>query len=141
GRRSHPRAKPQFPCFRLCRRRRSRPCAGRSGPCCADPAGAPRPPTAYAMKPSALLALVLSASLLSGCGLLTRLSEVGRDPAMTPTSDPTKEPTWRPVTMPMPPREPTPNEANALWRSGSRAFFKDQRAAQVGDIVTILVGI
>jgi flagellar L-ring protein precursor FlgH len=43
--------------------------------------------------------------------------------------------------MPMPAREPTPNEANSLWRSGSRAFFKDQRAAQVGDIVTILVGI
>ena len=60
---------------------------------------------------------------------------------MTPTADPTKEPTWRPVTMPMPAREPTPNEANALWRSGSRAFFKDQRAAQVGDIVTILVSM
>ena len=36
----------------------------------------------------------------------------------------------------MPAPEPTPNEANSLWRSGSRAFFKDQRAAQVGDIVT-----
>jgi flagellar L-ring protein FlgH len=39
----------------------------------------------------------------------------------------------------MPARQPSPNEANALWRSGSRAFFKDQRAAQVGDIVTVLV--
>jgi flagellar L-ring protein precursor FlgH len=93
------------------------------------------------VKPSALLALALSACLLGGCGLLTRLSEVGRDPAMTPTADPTKEPTWRPVSMPMPLREPTPNEANALWRSGSRAFFKDQRAAQVGDIVTVLVNM
>jgi flagellar L-ring protein FlgH len=60
---------------------------------------------------------------------------------MTPTADPTKEPTWRPVSMPMPARVPTPNEANALWRSGSRAFFKDQRAAQVGDIVTVLVNM
>ncbi|HET6605233.1 MAG TPA: flagellar basal body L-ring protein FlgH [Rhodopila sp.] len=93
------------------------------------------------MRPSAFLALALSASLLGGCGLLGRLSEVGRDPAMTPTADPTKEPTWRPVSMPMPRREPTPNEANALWRSGSRAFFKDQRAAQVGDIVTVLVNM
>lgn len=41
--------------------------------------------------------------------------------------------------MPMPKLENTPNEANALWRPGSRAFFKDQRAAQVGDIVTVLV--
>ena len=83
----------------------------------------------------------LACVLVAGCGSLSRLSEVGRAPAMTPTSDPTKDPTWRPVSMPMPAREATPNEANALWRSGSRAFFKDQRAAQVGDIVTILVSM
>ncbi len=83
--------------------------------------------------------LVLGTLLLSGCGNLSRLSEVGRDPPMTPTTDPTKDPAWRPVSMPMPATQPSPNEANALWRSGSRAFFKDQRAAQVGDIVTVLV--
>jgi flagellar L-ring protein FlgH len=88
-----------------------------------------------------LLAPTLACLLLAGCGSLTRLSEVGRAPSMTPTSDPTKEPTWRPVSMPMPAKEPTPNEVNSLWRSGSRAFFKDQRAAQVGDIVTILVAM
>jgi flagellar L-ring protein precursor FlgH len=85
--------------------------------------------------------LVLGAFLLGGCGALGRLSEVGRDPKMTPTSDPTREPAWRPVSMPMPAGQPSPNEANALWRSGSRAFFKDQRAAQVGDIVTVLVNM
>ena len=82
---------------------------------------------------------MLGTLLLSGCGNLSRLSEVGRDPKMTQTSDPTKDPAWRPVSMPMPATQPSPNEANALWRSGSRAFFKDQRAAQVGDIVTVLV--
>src|SRR5579863_3867947 len=87
------------------------------------------------------LAPVLACLLLVGCGSLSRISEVGRAPAMTPTSDPTKAPNWRPVTMPMPAREPLPNEADALWRSGSRAFFKDQRAAQVGDIVHILVSM
>jgi flagellar L-ring protein precursor FlgH len=88
-----------------------------------------------------LLVSALACLMLAGCGSLTRLSELGRAPAMTPTADPTKDPTWRPVSMPMPAREPTPNEVNALWRSGSRAFFKDQRAAQVGDIVTILVAM
>ena len=83
--------------------------------------------------------LLAVALLVSGCGTLTRLSEIGRPPAMTPTADPTKEPAWRPITMPMPRLVSTPNEANALWRPGSRAFFKDQRAAQVGDIVTVLV--
>jgi flagellar L-ring protein precursor FlgH len=82
---------------------------------------------------------VLLSALLGGCGALQRLSEVGRPPEMTPSSDPTKDPNWRPLTMPMPsPRVAAP-EANALWRPGSRAFFKDQRAAQVGDLVTILI--
>jgi flagellar L-ring protein FlgH len=81
------------------------------------------------------------AALLTGCGTLDRLSEVGRDPNMTPTADPTKDPKWRPLSMPMPGGQPSPNEANSLWRSGSRAFFKDQRAAQVGDIVTVLVNM
>lgn len=85
-----------------------------------------------------VLALVL---LLPGCGALTRLSEVGRPPAMTPSGDPTADPAYRPITMPMPRPQAAPAEANSLWRSGSRAFFKDQRAAAVGDIVTILVNI
>ncbi len=84
------------------------------------------------------LALVL---LLPGCGALTRLSEIGRPPSMTPPSDPTADPAYRPISLPMPRLQSAPAEANSLWRSGSRAFFKDQRAAQVGDIVTILVSI
>ena len=90
---------------------------------------------------TAALPMLASLALLSGCGSLAKLSEVGRPPAMTPTTDPTKDPNWRPVTMPMPAREAAPVEANSLWRPGSRAFFKDQRAAQVGDIVTVLVNI
>ena len=78
---------------------------------------------------------------VSGCGTLQRLSEVGRAPEMSKSADPTKDPNYRPMTMPMPKPQTAPNEANALWRQGSRAFFKDQRAAQVGDIVTIMVSM
>jgi len=88
-----------------------------------------------------MTALALSALSLSGCGALQRLSEVGRAPEMSRSGDPTKEPGYRPMTMPMPKAQAAPNEANALWRSGSRAFFKDQRAAQVGDIVTVVVSM
>ena len=86
-------------------------------------------------------ALVLLTVALTGCGSLSKLSEVGRPPEMTPTADPTKDPSWRPVSMPMPHAQAAPAEANSLWRSGSRAFFKDQRAGRVGDILTVVIEI
>jgi flagellar L-ring protein FlgH len=91
------------------------------------------------MKPLVLLVL---AATLAGCSqTLQRLSEVGGPPQMTPSSDPTKDPAWRPVSLPMPTIRPLVPEANALWRPSARAFFADQRAAAVGDIVTVLVNI
>jgi flagellar L-ring protein FlgH len=86
----------------------------------------------------AALLLVL---LLPACGTLSRLSEVGRPPSMTPSGDPTADPSWRPVSLPMPRGTAEPPDGNSLWRTGSRAFFKDQRAATVGDLVTVLVNI
>ena len=87
-------------------------------------------------------ALLISCGIaLTGCGSLQRLSEVGRPPEMSQSRDPTKDPDYRPLTMPMPRPQLASTEANSLWRSGSRAFFKDQRAAQVGDIVTIVVSM
>lgn len=87
---------------------------------------------------AAALSLILA---LSGCDTMARLSEVGRPPALSPTQDPTRTPGWRPVTMPMPAPQSAPAEEDSLWRPGSRAFFKDQRAARVGDLVTVLVSM
>lgn len=78
---------------------------------------------------------------LSGCGALSRLSDLGRPPSMTPISNPTLGRDYRPVTMPMPAMQEPPTELASLWRPGSRAFFRDQRAAQVGDLITVLVDI
>ena len=93
------------------------------------------------MRPALLLLATLVPGALSGCGTLSRLSEVGRPPSMTPSGDPTAAPGWRPISLPMPRSSTEPVEANSLWRQGSRAFFKDQRASAVGDVVTVLVSI
>ena len=79
--------------------------------------------------------------LLAGCGSLDRLSSVGRPPPMTQSADPTLAADYRPLSLPMPARQAPPSDDASLWRSGSRAFFKDQRAANVGDIITVLVNI
>jgi flagellar L-ring protein precursor FlgH len=79
--------------------------------------------------------------LLTSCGVLSKLSDVGHPPEMTKPADPTTDPAWRPLSMPMPAPQLTAPQGNSLWRTGSRAFFKDQRAAQVGDVVTIVVNM
>lgn len=60
---------------------------------------------------------------------------------MTAIENPTANAGYKPVSMPMPPPITTEREANSLWAAGSRAFFKDTRAARVGDILTVLVQI
>src|SRR5690606_6760223 len=53
----------------------------------------------------------------------------------------TTQPGYKPVQMPMPTPQAASYSPNSLWRNGSRAFFKDQRARQVGDILTVAVNI
>jgi flagellar L-ring protein precursor FlgH len=88
-----------------------------------------------------IAALLLMMSSLSACGLFTRLSQVGDGPKTTEIVNPTKRPDYQPVSMPMPaPKQATINP-NSLWRSGARAFFKDNRANEVGDILTVSIAI
>ena len=78
---------------------------------------------------------------VSGCASLDRLKDIGNPPPLSPVSNPTTSPGYKPVQMPMPTPQPATFNPNSLWRNGSRAFFKDQRAHQVGDILTVKVNI
>ena len=86
-------------------------------------------------------AAALAATTLSGCAYLDRLATVGDSPKLAAVDNPTAAKGYKPVNMPMPEPMPATFNPNSLWRNGSRAFFKDQRAHQVGDILTVKVNI
>src|SRR5713226_6905056 len=86
-------------------------------------------------------ALLALGTLASGCSSIDRLSQIGEKPKLTEIENPTTQPGYKPVQMPMPKPEQASYNANSLWRNGSRAFFRDQRAARVGDIMTVTVNI
>jgi flagellar L-ring protein precursor FlgH len=89
-----------------------------------------------------LTGAVLSLAVLAGgCSSIDRLSQIGEKPKLTEIENPTTQPGYKPVQMPMPKPEQASYNANSLWRNGSRAFFKDQRAARIGDLLTVTVNI
>src|SRR6267143_5623753 len=83
--------------------------------------------------------LLATAAVASGCSSIDRLSQIGEKPKLTEIENPTAQPGYKPVQMPMPKPEAASYNANSLWRNGWRAFFKDQRAHQVGDLLTVTV--
>ncbi len=91
------------------------------------------------LKQYAALSIALLA--LTGCGTADKLSKIGQEPPLTAIQDPRTQPGYRPVQMPMPVKETQRYNANSLWSTGNRAFFQDQRAKRVGDIVTVNVTI
>ncbi len=87
----------------------------------------------------ALLSTV--AVVFSSCSTFDQLRHLGETPPLSPVKNPTSDPGYKPVQMPMPSPQPATYNPNSLWRNGSRAFFNDQRAHQVGDILTVKVNI
>lgn len=85
--------------------------------------------------------LLTIVSVASGCSSINRLSQIGEQPKLAAIENPTAQPGYKPVQMPMPKPEAVSYNANSLWRNGSRSFFKDQRAHQIGDLLTVTVNI
>lgn len=88
-----------------------------------------------------LVATIAVASALSGCGAMDRLANIGKAPELSKIEDPTRAAGYQPVSLPMPAPVVATRQANSLWQEGSRAFFKDQRASDVGDIITVVISI
>lgn len=88
-----------------------------------------------------LALLALACGGLGACNSLDRLSQIGAQPTLSAIEDPTAQPGYKPVRLPMPDVQPVSYAPNSLWRTGSRAFFKDQRAARIGDLVTVKVNV
>jgi flagellar L-ring protein precursor FlgH len=79
-----------------------------------------------------------AALLLGGCA---GLGDVVAPPQLTQIQNPATIAGSQRVSMPLP--APTMETAapNSLWRTGARSFFNDQRAAKIGDILTVNIEI
>jgi flagellar L-ring protein FlgH len=90
------------------------------------------------MRPLALLALIVP---LAAC---TTVKEAVKGPDLTPVGYPAalvpQNQEVLPLADPRFSRRSQPS-ANSLWRPGARAFFVDQRASRMGDILTVNIDI
>jgi flagellar L-ring protein precursor FlgH len=84
-----------------------------------------------------LLALVALLPL----GACTTVEEAVHGPNLTPMGYPSQLVARDQVLLASARETPTPASANSLWRAGARAFFIDQRAGKVGDILTVQIDI
>ena len=89
-----------------------------------------------------LIPIALCVALSACARTLDRLSDVGEEPALSKLENPVVKSGYKPMTWPLPqPIENSTKHANSLWQTGSRAFFRDQRASRVGDILKVKIAI
>lgn len=80
---------------------------------------------------------ILAFAPLAAC---STVAETVRGPQLTPVGYPAALIPQEQVILPMA-QQPQPANANSLWKVGARTFFGDQRAARVGDILTVQIDI
>ena len=87
------------------------------------------------------LGAIMAMTALSGCNIASRFSEIGDGPNLTTIQNPIAQKNYQPVSLPMPAPQIAEENPSSLWRNGARAFFKDHRAKEIGDIVTVQLNL
>ena len=87
------------------------------------------------------LLLALAALPLASLGACSTISETVKGPSLTPVGYPSALVPRDQAVLLQPEAHAQPASANSLWRVGARAFFNDQRASKVGDILTVDISI
>ncbi|MCQ8185518.1 flagellar basal body L-ring protein FlgH [Parvularcula maris] len=85
-----------------------------------------------------LTALSAAALALSACASFDNPLD---GPDLSEVGDPGEQREARIVRMPMPTDHSPVQSPNSLWEANKRSFFRDQRANNVGDILTVLIDI
>lgn len=71
-----------------------------------------------------------------------RVSRIGKVPELEEVRNPHEEASYKEMTWPTPSEpENTTHAPTLLWQAGAKAFFKDQRATKVGDILRVKITI
>lgn len=84
---------------------------------------------------------LIALSLLTACAAGDRLKNIGQAPALASIESPTQKVGYRAVQMPIEAKPQRKVYSASLWSQGNGTFFGDNRATNVGDIVTIDVDI
>ena len=74
---------------------------------------------------------------LAGCGAMDRIEAIGQAPSLAPVGSPTE----REIVARIPRANPITHANNSLWQPGAKSFFRDPRASNVGDIITVNVTV
>ncbi len=92
-------------------------------------------------KASRFSLMLLSCTALAACSAADRISQIGETPEVTQIANPVTQEGYQPVSLPMPAPKNIVRHKNSLWQNDRTTFFKDQRAKDVGDIITVLIDI
>jgi len=86
---------------------------------------------------SKIAALLLTSVALTACSAVDRIENIGQAPKMAPLASPAE----REIVARIPTARPIVHANNSLWQAGAKSFFRDPRASQVGDVITVNITV